>query len=99
MVFEPSTVTFQEGTDAGDQNPVVAFNQEGVYTVTLIVLNLAGSDTIVKQEYITATEPTPPTAALANTPMVEIGDVVTFTAASSGDPTVWSWSLIPHYIL
>jgi PKD repeat protein len=34
-------------------NPTVVYNEEGIYPVTLIASNEAGSDTIVKQNYVT----------------------------------------------
>ncbi len=47
--------TFEGGTPAisGIQNPVVTYEIEGVYDVTLIVTNEAGSNTMVKEDYIT----------------------------------------------
>ncbi len=52
--FTPSTVTFEEGTDAFSQNPVVSFNQSGNYSVTLIASNLNGSSTDTKFDYVVA---------------------------------------------
>ncbi len=41
--FEPSTVTFINGTSASAQNPEVQFDQPGVYSVTLTAENANGS--------------------------------------------------------
>jgi PKD repeat protein len=38
-----------------DQNPVVQYNQQGQFDVTLIVTSDAGSDTLVRSEYISVT--------------------------------------------
>jgi len=54
--FEPTTVTFVEGTDENSQNPVVQFDAEGLYTVTLTATNDGGSDTETKENYIDVTE-------------------------------------------
>ncbi len=43
--FNPSTVTFMEGTTAYSQNPVVRFNQPVIYHVTLTATNAVGSAT------------------------------------------------------
>jgi PKD repeat protein len=43
--FNPSTVTFVNGTSATSQNPQVQFNAAGFYDVTLVASNAFGSDT------------------------------------------------------
>ncbi|MCB0805356.1 MAG: PKD domain-containing protein [Bacteroidales bacterium] len=55
--FNPSTVTFVGGTNAGSQNPQVQFNDIGLYTVTLIATNSYGSDDEIKSNYIQALDP------------------------------------------
>lgn len=51
--FSPNTVTYVNGTDNTSQNPKVTFNNEGLYTVSLLASNSDGSDTETKTEYIT----------------------------------------------
>lgn len=48
----PSTISFIEGTDAHTQNPVISFNEEGLYTVTLEAANGIGSATKTYTDYI-----------------------------------------------
>ena len=50
--FDPNDVTFVNGTSATSQNPEVTFNGSGAYTVTLTVTNNAGSNNLVKENYI-----------------------------------------------
>ena len=50
--FDPITVAFHDGTNANSQNPVVEFRQPEDYTVTLIVSNTNGLDTLIKTAYI-----------------------------------------------
>ncbi len=50
--FSPSTVSFVEGTNANSQNPVVKFNEPGVYDVALTVGNVAGDTTLLKEDYV-----------------------------------------------
>jgi PKD repeat protein/photosystem II stability/assembly factor-like uncharacterized protein len=50
--FEPNTITYLDGTTSTSQNPVVQFNQPGLYTVTLTANNACGSGTLTKQNYI-----------------------------------------------
>ena len=44
--FSPTTVTFQNGTDATSQNPEVSFDGSGVYQITLTASNADGSNFI-----------------------------------------------------
>jgi PKD repeat protein len=50
--ISPNTYTFVNGTSASSQNPQVQFTAPGTYTVTLIVSNAQGSDTLTKTNYI-----------------------------------------------
>ena len=49
----PSTYSFVNNTDSASQNPYIKFNATGTYTVQLIATNSIGSDTMVKNNYIT----------------------------------------------
>ncbi|MFR9164862.1 MAG: PKD domain-containing protein [Dysgonomonas sp.] len=53
--------TFEGGEPAtsAEQNPVVKYNNEGVYDVTLVVTNADGTDQKVRTDYVTVTEITP----------------------------------------
>ncbi|MEZ5082254.1 MAG: PKD domain-containing protein [Bacteroidales bacterium] len=46
--FDPSDVTFINGTNAASQNPVVEFTGTGSFTVTLTVTNAAGTSSLEK---------------------------------------------------
>lgn len=52
--ISPSTYQFVNGTSSGSKNPQVIFNNDGIYSVTLIVSNTNGIDTLLKSGYITA---------------------------------------------
>jgi len=52
--FNPSTVTFVNGTDQNSQNPEVEFDVAGTYDVTLTVWNTLGSSSLEKEDYIMA---------------------------------------------
>lgn len=54
--FDPSTVTFMDGTSASSQNPHVRFDAINTYTVSLHAENEHGYDTETKTGYINATE-------------------------------------------
>lgn len=50
--FDPSDVTFMNGTSASSQNPEVVFNVSGNYSVTLTVSNVNGQSSITETDYI-----------------------------------------------
>ena len=52
--FDPSTVTFAEGTDQYSENPKVIFDEPGVYSVTLTAWNLNGQSSLTKFDMIQA---------------------------------------------
>ncbi|HEY9114115.1 MAG TPA: GEVED domain-containing protein [Bacteroidales bacterium] len=52
--FEPSTVSFVEGTSASSQNPKVVFTEATIYNVTLYAQNTHGNNTTTKTSYISA---------------------------------------------
>jgi len=53
-VFSPSTVTYTSGTSSTSKNPVVIFNEDGAYNVTLKATNINGYDEITFNSYIQA---------------------------------------------
>jgi lysyl endopeptidase len=66
--ISPSTGwTFVNGTSASSQNPQVTFTVQGTYTVTLTASNSYGSDSEVKQNYITVTIVSAPCTATSAT--------------------------------
>ncbi len=58
--FNPSTVTFTEGTGANSQNPVVRFEESGSYDVTLTATNDIGTADTTFEEYINVSAFNPP---------------------------------------
>lgn len=53
--FNPTTVTYKNGTSYTSQSPQVEFDAANTYEVTLVATNSNGSNTITKTGYITAT--------------------------------------------
>lgn len=72
------------------QNPTYTYTTPGNYTVKLTVTNSAGTNTIIKTNYITISDP-----PVANfTSDVTTGNfplTVNFTDTSTNTPTSWSW--------
>lgn len=52
--FSPNTVTYMSGTSSTSQNPKVMFTAVGNYTVSLISTNSIGTDTMIKNNYVSA---------------------------------------------
>jgi len=50
--FDPATVDYTNGTNQYSQDPEVLFNETGSYSVTLTVTNNAGSNVLVKTDYM-----------------------------------------------
>jgi PKD repeat protein len=55
--FNPSTVSYLNGTNANSQFTEVSFNAPGYYTVTLTASNASGSDQEIKLNYIYVENP------------------------------------------
>lgn len=96
-VFEPSTVTYQDGTTSASENPKVVFNQEGTYDVTLKVTNVEGESVDTKQAYITAKNTATKAGFKETTTSINEGETVTFTNTSTGNPapTEYKWTITP----
>jgi len=85
--------TFGDGGTSTAQNPNHTYTSAGTYTVSLTVSNVYGSDDETKVNYITVTNPPPPTAAFVGSPTNGYAPLtVGFTDQSTGGPTSWSWT-------
>ncbi len=72
------------------QNPVVTYNTQGVYDVSLTVGDGSSNESQTKTGYITVSNLT---ADFSGSPTnVTIGNTVNFTDNTSCNPTSWSWS-------
>ncbi|MHC1708117.1 MAG: PKD domain-containing protein [Bacteroidales bacterium] len=68
--FSPNTITFLNGTSANSQNPVVQFNEDGQYSVTLTIGNVNGTLSINKPDFImVGGKPLPFSDDFENTPL------------------------------
>ena len=48
---------FGDGGTSTEQHPVYQYNAEGTYTVTLTAASAAGSDVLIRTDYISVPEP------------------------------------------
>jgi PKD repeat protein len=88
--FSPNTVTFQNGTNANSEKPVVTFDVGGTYAVKLIACNVSGCDSITKT--FTTKNYIKPVASFSASPLfVRVGQIVSYLDQSTNDPTAWLW--------
>ncbi len=76
------------------QSPAHTYAFTGTFTVSFNVTNAAGSNRIIRSNYINVTGSTiPPTASFIGTPTTgTVPLTVQFTDTSNGSPTNWNWS-------
>jgi lysyl endopeptidase len=76
------------------QNPdSIVYSTPGVYDVSLTSTNNGGSDTELKEGYITVNAGLPPLSEFyADATEIVIGDSVNFFDLSTGNPTQWTWT-------
>jgi PKD repeat protein len=87
---------FEGGSPATSilENPTeIIYNNDGVFDVTLIVINDFGTDTIVKEDFITVNNNTgaPSCAFLASSTQITAGDSINFLDQTQNNPTNWTW--------
>ncbi|NOX87219.1 MAG: PKD domain-containing protein [Chlorobi bacterium] len=91
--------TFEGGDPASSvlQNPdSIQYNQEGTYHVGLIASNDLGTDTIVKESYITVSSSILPDVDFrADKEIVCTDETVTFTDLTKYSPIIWDWQFDP----
>ena len=73
------------------QNPSVIYYNTGEFDVTLEVTTEFGTEIITKTEYINV-NPLPWPEFSGDPTIVPVGEGVTFTDASTGEPTSWVWT-------
>lgn len=82
----PNTVTFVNGTDMFSQDPQMMFNDTGLYTIRLDVVNPVGADIEIKQDYIYIFKYCTPAITNTNTDVgisrVILGDIDNTTPVS-----------------
>jgi PKD repeat protein len=87
--------SFPGGTpNASDvQNPVVTYNEFGIFDVSLTVTNVDGTDTETKTGYMTVDQVLmPETDFVASQVEITEGDMIYFTDLTANEPTAWAWS-------
>ena len=82
---------FGDGNTSSFQLPVHTYTETGTFTITLIITGVAGSDTIVKTDYINVYPPAPVADFSASPTYGEAPLLVNFSDLSSGEIDTWNW--------
>lgn len=97
---------FGDGSVSALQNPSHTYTMAGTYSVTLAVTNAGGSDSEIRTNYISVTDPPTtsptPTPTTTPTPLPLVANFdwkeegssgnVQFTDKSTGSPASWQWN-------
>ena len=84
---------FGDNTTSTLQNPSRIYQNVGSYNVSLMVTNSSGSNTILKQNFITTTSSQTPVVAFSATPLSGVAPLnIQFTDSSTNSPTSWLWN-------
>ena len=76
-----------------EQNPVIAFDEAGIYSVKLTASNKDNSDEIVMADYVTVVDETAVEADfVAEQRNTYSGATIAFTDTSVGTATEWNWT-------
>lgn len=83
---------FGDGTTSTEINPKHSYSEEGVYSVSLTVMNKDGAkDTATKPDYITVREPRIKADFVGSPTSGASPLTVKFTDKTTGSPTNWFW--------
>lgn len=74
-----------------EENPVVEYENPGIYSVSLTVANEYGSNTKTKTSYITVVDGTPVANFSVDNLSPLAGEYALFTNTSTNNPTSWNW--------
>jgi PKD repeat protein len=81
-----------DGTiDSTAEDPTFTYSNPGQYTVTLVVSNSEGSDTLTRTNYVTVGAPLAVVSFTANPSSGPRPLTVVFTDTSTNTPTAWAW--------
>jgi PKD repeat protein len=78
---------FGDGNTSEEKDPIHTYSKGGTYDVMLVVTNSTGSNTMLKESFITVSA-----APVANFSLIADKFEVSFTDLSENDPQIWSWS-------
>ncbi len=89
-----------EPATSSDENPEgILFATEGIFNVQLIAINDLGSDTLIKEAYITTSSTIlPEVDFVADKSSICVGDTIWFTDFTQYKPNQWQWNFNPNSV-
>jgi len=103
LSFGPPTIyewTFEGGTPStsNEMDPGnIVYSEEGTFDVTLTVTNALGSNTIIKEDYITSSTTLMPDVDFkADVTAICLDDKIEFTDLTQHFPISWEWEITPE---
>lgn len=94
--FTPATVTYENGSTANSQNPIVSFQSAGTYTVALAAASSQGGTTTTKTAYITVKPSVVPSINItaSDSDICEGAAVLlSSTVSGAGSAPVYQWKI------
>ncbi len=91
----PSTFRFVGGTNASSATPRIIFDAIGKYSIKLAVNYNGGYDDTLRTDYITISQGLEVDFS-ADKPNPGLGETVTFTDKTTGNPVAWLWTISPN---
>lgn len=88
--FNPTSVTFVNGTSSTSENPEVQFNAAATYDVTLSISDGTDTESETKSAYIDVNSIISDFSASSTN--ISEGESVTFTDLSQCNPITWEWT-------
>jgi len=84
---------------SAQQNPIVTYDDEGVYNVSLVASNNFGLDIETKTGYITVTSTPDPWIIFTASDVYACNkDIISFTDSTLYNPTSWEWTFNPSTV-
>jgi hypothetical protein len=91
----PATYRFVGGTNASSATPRIIFDAMGKYSIKLAVTYNGGYDDTLRTDYITISQGLE-VDFTADKPNPGLGETVTFTDKTTGNPIAWQWTINPN---
>lgn len=83
--------SFGDDSTSTLQNPLHKYSASGIFTVSLVATNSAGSNTKTIANCISVDPQVPDAAFTASITVVPVGQSIQFTDQSANSPSAWTW--------
>ncbi|MDO4225702.1 MAG: choice-of-anchor J domain-containing protein, partial [Bergeyella zoohelcum] len=96
--FTPNSISYLNGTDQNSLNPVVKFNEEGTYSISLVATNSSGEVTSTKNNYIKVQNVNAKASFSNRNTTIYQKETIAFANTSTGNPrpSEFLWEITPN---